>query len=66
MFVDLMHEWLKFKNAILLKRFPITKSTFDINTINRPYYLTQYQDIFVQNDEGFNFVTGKTSPEFKD
>ena len=29
-------------------------------------YHDQYQDIFVQYHEGFNFVTGKASAEFKD
>ena len=31
---------------------------------NRPYYVTYYQDIFIQNTEGFNFVSRKPSPEF--
>ena len=33
---------------------------------DRPYYAIQIQDIFVQNQEGFSFVTGKASAEFKD
>ena len=33
---------------------------------DRPYYATQNQDIFVQCIEGFNFLTGKASAEFKD
>ena len=33
---------------------------------DRPDYATQYQDIFDQYQEGFNFVTSKASVEFKD
>ena len=33
---------------------------------DRSYYATQYQDIFIQYKEGFNFVTGKPSSDFDD
>ena len=33
---------------------------------DRPYYATQYQDIFIQYNEGFNFIAGKASAEVKD
>ena len=33
---------------------------------DRPYYAKQIQDIFVHYQEGFSFVTGKASAEFKD
>ena len=41
----------------------LTKPLFKYNE-DRPYYATQYQDIFTQNREGFNFVSGKPSPDF--
>ena len=28
--------------------------------------IAQYQDVFIQYNEGFNFTTGKASAEFKD
>ena len=33
---------------------------------DRPFHATQYQDISIQYQVGFNFVTGKQSHEFKD
>ena len=50
-----------------LSRFEVllTKPIHKCNE-DRPYYATQYQDIFVQYKEGLNFVTGKASEEFKD
>ena len=33
---------------------------------DRPYYATQNQDNFIQNNEGFNLIIGKASAEFKD
>ena len=39
-----------------LSRFEVlTKPLYKCNE-DRPYYATQYQDIFIQNKEGFNFV----------
>ena len=32
---------------------------------HRPYYATQYQDIFIQYIEFYNFATGKPLSEFK-
>ena len=47
-----------------LSRFEVlTKPIYKCNE-DRPYYATQYQDIFIQYREGFNFVSGKLSPEF--
>ena len=43
----------------------LTKPLYKCNE-DRPYYATQYQDIFIQNKEGFNFVSGKPSPDFDD
>ena len=48
-----------------LSRFEVlTKTLFKCNE-DHPYYATQYQDIFIQHNEGFNFVTGRASAEFK-
>ena len=33
---------------------------------DRPYYAREYKDIFIQNNEGYNFKTGKASAEFKE
>ena len=33
---------------------------------DRPYYAKQYQDIVIQYNECFNFITGEASAEFKD
>ena len=41
----------------------LTKPRYKRNE-DRPYYATQYQDIFIQYKEGFNFVSGKPSPDF--
>ena len=40
---------------------PIYKCTED-----RPYYATQYQDLLIQYNEGFNFVSGASSSENDD
>ena len=48
-----------------LSRFEVlTKPLHKYN--DRSCYTTQYQDIFNQYNEGFNFITVKTSAEFKD
>ena len=41
----------------------LTKPRYKCNE-DRPYYATQYQDNFIQYKEGFNFVSGKPSPDF--
>ena len=47
-----------------LSRFEVlTKPLYKCNE-ERPYYATQYQDIFIQYKESFNFVSGKPSPDF--
>ena len=47
-----------------LSRFEVlTKPLYKCNE-DRPYYATQYQDIFIQYREGFNFVSGRPSPDF--
>ena len=47
-----------------LSRFEVhTKLLYKCNE-DRPYYPTQYQVIFIQYKEGFNFVSGKPSPDF--
>ena len=47
-----------------LSRFDVlTKPIYKCNE-DRPYYATQYQAIFIQYREGFNFVSGKPSPDF--
>ena len=49
-----------------LSRFEVlTKPLYKCNE-DRPYYATQYQDIFIQHKEGFIFVSGKPSPDFDD
>ena len=49
-----------------LPRFEfLTKPIHKCNQ-HRQYYVTKYQDIFVQYRECFNFVTGESSTEFKD
>ena len=46
-----------------LSRFEVlTKPVYKCN-FGRPYYATQYQDIFIQYKEGFNFVSGEPSPD---
>ena len=46
-----------------LSRFEVlTKPLYKCNEV-RPYYATQYQDIFIQYQEGYNFVPEKPSPE---
>ena len=49
-----------------ISRFEVLKKTLHKCNEDRQYYATHYQDIFVQNNEGFNFITGKTLAEFKD
>ena len=49
-----------------LSRFEVLTKPIHKCNEDRPYYATQYQHIFVQYKEGFNFVTGKASAEFKD
>ena len=47
-----------------LSRFEVlTKPLYKYNE-DRLYYATQYQDIFIQYKEGFNFVSGKPSSDF--
>ena len=47
-----------------LSRFEVlTKPIYKCNE-DRPFYATQYQDIFIQYKEGFNFVSGKPSCDF--
>ena len=49
-----------------LSRFEdLTKPILKCNE-DRPYYATQYQDIFIQYQEGFNFVSGTPSSHFDD
>ena len=49
-----------------LSRFEVlTKHLYKCNE-DRPNYATQYQDIFIQYREGFNFVSGKPSPDVDD
>ena len=49
-----------------LSRFEVLTKPIYICNKDRPYYATQYQDIFIQYQEGFYFVSGKTSPDFDD
>ena len=47
-----------------LSRFEVlTKPIFKCNG-DRPYYATQYQDVFIQYQEGFNFASGTPSSDF--
>ena len=49
-----------------LSRFEVlTKPIFKCNE-DRPYYATQYQDIFIQYQEGFIFASGTPSSDFDD
>ena len=43
----------------------LTKHLYKCNE-DHTYYSTQHQDIFIQYNEGFNFVAGKASAEFED
>ena len=48
-----------------LSRFEVlTKSIYKWNQ-DRPYYAEQFKDIFIQYHEGFDFLTGKDSEEFR-
>ena len=47
-----------------LSRFEVLTKAFYKCNEDRPYYATQYQDVFIQYKEGFNFVAGKQSPDF--
>ena len=38
-----------------LSRFEVLKKTLHKCNEDRPYYATQYQDNFIQYEEGFNF-----------
>ena len=49
-----------------LSRFEVLKKHIHKCIEDWPYYATQYQDIFIQYNEGFNFITVKSSGEFKD
>ena len=49
-----------------LSRFEVLTKPIPKCNEDRPYYATQYQDIFIQYHEGFNFVTGKPSSHFDD
>ena len=49
-----------------LSRFEVLKKPLHKCNKDRPYYATQYQDIFIQYKEDLNFVTRKASAEFKD
>ena len=43
----------------------LTKPFFKCNE-DRPYYVTQNRDIFIQYQEGFKLASGMPSPEFND
>ena len=49
-----------------LSRFEVLMKHIHKCNEHHPYYATQYQDIFVQYREGFNFVTSKPSAEIRD
>ena len=49
-----------------LFRFEVLTKPLHKCNEDRPYYATQYQDIFIQYNEGFKFLTGKASAECKD
>ena len=49
-----------------LSRFEVLTKPIYICNKDHPYYATQYQDIFIQYQEGFYFVSRKTSPDFDD
>ena len=49
-----------------LSRFEALKKPLKKRNEDHPCYATQYQDIFIQYNEGFNLVTGKASAELKD
>ena len=48
--------------------FLVVKFSQNLHNCNedRPSYAPQYQDIFVQYQEGLNIITGKTSAKLKD
>ena len=48
-----------------LSRFEVLTEPLYECKKDRPYYATQYQDIFIQYQEGFIFVSGKLSPDFE-
>ena len=47
-----------------LSRFEVLTKLFYKCNEDHPYYATEYQDIFIQYREGFNFVSGKPSSDF--
>ena len=49
-----------------LSHFEVLKKPLHKCNEDCPYYTTQNQDIYIQNNEGFNFKTGRASAEFKD
>ena len=49
-----------------LSQFEVLTKPIYICNEDRPYYATQYQDIFVQYQAVFNFVTGKPPIKIKD
>ena len=49
-----------------LSRFEVLTKPLHKCNEDRPSFATQYQDIFIQYNEGFNFITGKSSAELKD
>ena len=49
-----------------LSRFEVLTKPLHKCNEDHPYYATKYQDIFIQYNESFNFITGKASAEFKD
>ena len=49
-----------------LSRFEVLTKRLYICNEDRPYYATQYQNIFVQYHENYNFITSKASADFKD
>ena len=48
----------------VLSRFEILAKAFYKCNEDRPYFATQYQDVFIQYKEGFNFISGKRSLNF--
>ena len=54
-----------FYDESTLSRFEVLTKLFHKRNEVRPYYATQYQDIFIQYNVGFNCITGKASADLE-
>ena len=55
-----------FFDGSALSRYEVLTAPIYKCNEDQPYYATQYQHLFIQYKEGFNFTIGITSEQFKD